>query len=571
MERLRQGTAASPKWGPFIALVDGSNKTDLVIQKADVRLSKNGGTKASASANQGVADAGAPHDSQGDYNGSLDATDTNTLGKLKVTISKSGAVVWWKTYEVIPANVYDAEIAGTDKREVDVQEWLGAAPSAPTVAGIPKIELPAIPNNWITASGVQSGAFTAAKFASDFFVAVATGVWNALTSGMTTVGSLGKKLADWVVGTIDTYTGNTKQTGDNYPVVSSVVHGNAALKVILDDKPSKAEVQSYINALNNLSQAQVRSALGLTSANLTALLEDIPTNSEMAALVAAADDAMLAAIASLANLTQSQVQTAVGAALTAYGAATAGNVSSAVSALALEATSQSILTKANAIDGKTTNLPSDPADQSLIIAATDAIVAAVMTRMATFTYLAPDNASVLAVKLVTDKLNSMIQAAGGGQWQFDEIAMALAAGGSGGGSLTPEQEGWLQTIVAKVALLGTQGVTVTGPHSEKGKTEIIRGMEYTLATGMAPKYTSTKWPVLTDAVISLVTMDDPGTIIASGSVIVAGNESQTVAIELPATMNETLAKGGLDTIVQAVIDGQTKPIPLVIDRMNILA
>jgi len=40
-------------------------------------------------------------------------------------------------------------------------------------------------------------------------------IWNALTSGMSTVGSIGKKLADWVVGTIDTYTGNTKQTADH--------------------------------------------------------------------------------------------------------------------------------------------------------------------------------------------------------------------------------------------------------------------------------------------------------------------------------------------------------------------
>jgi hypothetical protein len=41
-------------------------------------------------------------------------------------------------------------------------------------------------------------------------------IWATLTSQLTTVGSIGKKLADWVVGTIDTYTGNAKQTGDAY-------------------------------------------------------------------------------------------------------------------------------------------------------------------------------------------------------------------------------------------------------------------------------------------------------------------------------------------------------------------
>lgn len=45
---------------------------------------------------------------------------------------------------------------------------------------------------------------------------LAASIWNALTSGMSTVGSIGKKLADWVVGTIDTYTGNTPQTGDAF-------------------------------------------------------------------------------------------------------------------------------------------------------------------------------------------------------------------------------------------------------------------------------------------------------------------------------------------------------------------
>ena len=61
-------------------------------------------------------------------------------------------------------------------------------------------------------------------------------IWDALTSALTTVGSIGKKLADWVVGTIDTYTGNTKQTGDNYarlgaPAGASVSADVAAMKV----------------------------------------------------------------------------------------------------------------------------------------------------------------------------------------------------------------------------------------------------------------------------------------------------------------------------------------------------
>jgi hypothetical protein len=89
--------------------------------------------------------------------------------------------------------------------------------------------------NAITTASINNGAFTWAKFAADFGTGIGTSVWNALTSGMTTASSIGKKLADWVVGTIDTYTGNTKQTGDAYarlgaPAGASVSADVAAIK-----------------------------------------------------------------------------------------------------------------------------------------------------------------------------------------------------------------------------------------------------------------------------------------------------------------------------------------------------
>jgi len=75
-------------------------------------------------------------------------------------------------------------------------------------------------------------------------------------------------------------------------------------------------------------------------------------------------------------------------------AATAGDLASAKTVI-------------DAIDAKTTNLPTDPADQSLVIAAADAIAALIgtpavsvaadiATRLATAGYTAPDNASAVA-------------------------------------------------------------------------------------------------------------------------------------------------------------------------------
>lgn len=60
-------------------------------------------------------------------------------------------------------------------------------------------------------------------------------IWDALTSALTTVGSIGKKLADWAVGTIDTYTGNTKQTGDAYAEAVAIhVHADTLADIHTD-------------------------------------------------------------------------------------------------------------------------------------------------------------------------------------------------------------------------------------------------------------------------------------------------------------------------------------------------
>jgi hypothetical protein len=119
MMDLKQSTAVTIKLGPFVDATDGTTaETALTIQKADVRLSKNGGNYAAASADQGVSDAGAPHDELGDYDISLDTTDTATLGRLRVLVKESGALVVWRDFMVQPANVWDS-LYGADKLLVD--------------------------------------------------------------------------------------------------------------------------------------------------------------------------------------------------------------------------------------------------------------------------------------------------------------------------------------------------------------------------------------------------------------------------------------------------------------------
>ena len=101
---IKQSTASTIKLGPFLDDTDGKTpETALTISQADIRLSKNGGAFA-----QSNNAAGATHNENGYYDVPLNATDTNTLGTLRVAVSESGALPVWQDLMVVPANVWDS-------------------------------------------------------------------------------------------------------------------------------------------------------------------------------------------------------------------------------------------------------------------------------------------------------------------------------------------------------------------------------------------------------------------------------------------------------------------------------
>lgn len=114
---LKQSTAVTVKIGPFLDSADGVTvEGSLTVSQADVRLSKNGGDIA-----QKNESSAATHDELGYYDCALDTTDTNTLGRLLLAVSESGALPVWHTFMVVPANVWDS-LFGADKLQVDVRE-----------------------------------------------------------------------------------------------------------------------------------------------------------------------------------------------------------------------------------------------------------------------------------------------------------------------------------------------------------------------------------------------------------------------------------------------------------------
>lgn len=107
---LKQSTAVEIKLGPFVDSTDGfTAETALTVSQADVRLAKNGG--AWAQKNDATS---ATHEENGWYEVPLNATDTNTLGILVVAVNETGALPVWEKFHVVPANVYESLIAGTE-------------------------------------------------------------------------------------------------------------------------------------------------------------------------------------------------------------------------------------------------------------------------------------------------------------------------------------------------------------------------------------------------------------------------------------------------------------------------
>ena len=137
MDILKQSTAASIVMGPMLNDADGNTpETTLTIAQADIRVSKNGGVYA-----QSNNATGATHMEFGKFSVPLDNVDTATLGKVRVDIHKSGALAVWREFTVVPADVYNSLVLGTDTLQADVTQWLGTAAATPNTAGIPKVDV----------------------------------------------------------------------------------------------------------------------------------------------------------------------------------------------------------------------------------------------------------------------------------------------------------------------------------------------------------------------------------------------------------------------------------------------
>ena len=193
---LKQSTTTTVYLGPFVDDTDG--KTAETALTITAYLSKAGAAATARNSATAIA-----HDRDGYYRVELNTTDTNTLGRLRVFSNTAGALPVWGDFTVLPAQVFDSLIAGSDALQVHTNEITNDLITANTLAAAAVAEI--ADAVW---DETQSGHTTAGSFgryldaevsdaaAPPSAAAIADAVWDEALSGHLTTGSAGDALND---------------------------------------------------------------------------------------------------------------------------------------------------------------------------------------------------------------------------------------------------------------------------------------------------------------------------------------------------------------------------------------
>jgi len=135
----KQSTARTITVGPILD-EDGVAKTDEVV--ANIKASKNGGAYAGLDGSATLT-----HSHTGNYRLALTADDFDTLGVLELTLNSGTNAMAPVQVMVMPANVWDSLVGGSDQLEVDVTHKAGG-----------KYKIADTTGNWSTAGTWADGS-----------------------------------------------------------------------------------------------------------------------------------------------------------------------------------------------------------------------------------------------------------------------------------------------------------------------------------------------------------------------------------------------------------------------------
>lgn len=335
----------------------------------------------------------------------LDSTNTAGFYSEQITLSAANGFEVGKCYTIyISATV--ASVVGTMSYTFQVEAALATASALDTVDNFLDTEIAdiqarlpaALVSGRIDASvgAMAANVVTDAAVASDVTIASVTGAVGSVTGA---VGSVTGNVGGNVVGSVASVTAGVTVTTNNDKTGYGL--SAAAVQAIWD------ALTSALTTVGSIGKLLVDNINATISSRATQVsVDDLPTNAELATSQAAADDATLAAIAALNNLSAAQVNTEVDTALADYDAPTFAELDARTDAIdaALVIIDDFLDTEVAAIKAKTDSLPADPADASDIATATTAIAGYIDTEVASI--LAAVDTEVAAIKVVTDALTS---------------------------------------------------------------------------------------------------------------------------------------------------------------------
>lgn len=313
---LRQSTSSQSRTlGPFVDSSDGiTPKTGLTIANTDIKLVKNGA--ASVDKNSG----GGTHRVNGVYGVTFDATDSATVGEMEVSVVVSGVLPVFDKFVVLEEVVYDALFAASAPgyvKDVDYTSFSSDSFDINNNINIDGGIICTSPSTFtaITATNVTlSGALVSTHSSNDIrgvrlAAAGVQAIWDALTSALTTTGSIGKYLLDHIVGTLAAGTHNP-QSGDTYTRIGAAGAGLTALgdtRVANLDATvsSRLAPAGTLAIVTNLTNAP-------TSGDLTATMKASVTTAATAATpTAAAVTGAVGSVTAAVNTNANSTETAI--------------------------------------------------------------------------------------------------------------------------------------------------------------------------------------------------------------------------------------------------------------------
>jgi len=272
---LKQSTASQAVLlGPFVDDTDGATAEDgLTIANTDIRLSKNGGNMAAKNSGGGTIDE------NGWYTITLDATDTNTVGRLQVSCKVSGALAVFMEFQIVEEDTYEYLYASGSAPDTQVAAIKSDTAAILTDTGT---TLDTIVDAVLVDTGTTIPALIATAQADLDIITGASGV-NLLTATQASIDAIeadtNELQTDWADGgRLDTILDAAGSAGDPWSTALPGAYGAGTAGKIVGDNINAplATIDTVVDGIQaDLSNGT--DGLGAIKAETAAILTDTGT------------------------------------------------------------------------------------------------------------------------------------------------------------------------------------------------------------------------------------------------------------------------------------------------------